>query len=757
MTSLVIVESPSKAKTLSRYLGEGFNVIASAGHIKDLPANDLGVDIENDFRPSYFIIKGKKKIIDRMRDLAKKSDRIFIGTDPDREGEAIAVHIGEELKVPMDKIYRVLFNEITKNTVLKSISNPVKLDMNKYQSQQARRILDRLVGYLISPILWKKVMPGLSAGRVQSVAVKLVVERENEIRGFVDKKFYNIDGIFINSADSQVRARLVSKGDQKVVIDKEEEARQVQHHIRQLSHFRVSSINDSQRKKNPLPPFITSKLQQAAYNAFGFSAKKTMMLAQDLYEGMDVGDGRLEGLITYMRTDSVRISKDAVEAVREFIGKKWGKEYLPESPLFYSSSGRSQDAHEAIRPTNVEYVPDSLRDLLPRDHFRLYALIWKRFVASQMSPAIYSQRVVIIDAGAYEFRATSSTLIFDGFLKLYKDIDENNGKDENNQEIDIPELRVGENLNLKDIEIIVREAQPPARYTEATLIKELEERGIGRPSTYATIISNIQDRKYVEKQNHRFVPTELGVMVTSMLDKTFSLIMDPEFTAKIEDKLDSIEEGEEDYIQMLRKFYAVFEDMLKNAIRNFGKIKDEVTDTNVKCDRCGSRMRIAVNKYGSFLACSRYPMCKNTKAFNRDDKGGLVIAQERVLEGRRCPLCASDLVVKDGRFGEFISCIKYPECRYTEKLMTGIRCPLNCGGELIKRKSLRGRVFYGCSNYPTCKFISSYPVVYQKCPGCGADYMFEKETKRGGHFLKCSNRRCTYKIGLDKEVASNEQ
>lgn len=757
MANLVIVESPSKAKTLSRYLGEGFNVIASAGHIKDLPANDLGVDVEKDFRPSYFIIKGKKKIIERMRDLAKKSDRIFIGTDPDREGEAIAVHISEELKVPMERIYRVLFNEITKNTVLKSISSPVKLDMNKYHSQQARRILDRLVGYLISPILWKKVMPGLSAGRVQSVAVKLVVERENEIRGFVGKKFYNIDGIFINSTGSQIRARLVSKGNEKAVIDNEKEARQTQNHIRQLSHFRVSSVNDSQRRRNPLPPFITSKLQQAAYNAFGFSAKKTMMLAQDLYEGMDLGDGRLEGLITYMRTDSVRTSKEAVDAVREFISEKLGKEYLPESPLFYSSRGRSQDAHEAIRPTNVEYVPESLRDLLPRDHFKLYALIWKRFVASQMSPALYSQRVIIIDAGAYEFRATASTLAFDGFLKLYKDVDENNDKDENDQETDIPELKVGENLNLKDIEIVVREAQPPARYTEATLIKELEERGIGRPSTYATIISNIQDRKYVEKQNHRFVPTELGIMVTSMLDKAFSLIMDPEFTAKMEDKLDDIEEGEEDYIQMLRKFYVGFEDMLKNAIRNFGKIKDEVTNTNIVCDRCGSMMRIMVNRYGSFLACSRYPMCKNIKAFNRDDKGGVVIAQERVVEGRRCPLCGSDLVVKDGRFGEFISCIKYPECRYTEKLMTGIRCPRKCGGELVKRKSLRGRVFYGCSNYPQCKFISPYPVVYQKCPRCGADYMFEKETKKGGRFLKCSNRRCTYKIGLDKEVASNEQ
>ncbi len=757
MSNLLIVESPSKARTLNKYLGKDFNVIASAGHIKDLPAQDLGVDIEHDFKPSYFVIKGKKKIIDKMRELAKKANRIYLGTDPDREGEAIAVHISEELKVPMEKIDRVLFNEITKNAVINSLKNPVKLDMNKYQSQQARRILDRLVGYLISPILWKKVMPGLSAGRVQSVAVKLIVMRESDIQKFVSQKFYDLDGIFLTAGNKEIKARLVSIGDEKVVINDEHKAKNYQNLIRQLSYFRVTGVNDSQRKKNPVPPFITSKLQQAAYNAYGFSAKKTMMLAQELYEGMDIGGGRLEGLITYMRTDSVRISKEAISAVREFISEKWGKEYLPEYPVFYSSKGKAQDAHEAIRPTHVEYVPESLRDVLPRDHFKLYELIWKRFVASQMSPAVYAQKIIIIESGSYEFRATGSRLVFDGFLKLYKELDESNGDKEEGKEMDIPDLKNGENLNLKDIEIVTRETQPPARYTEATLIKELEERGIGRPSTYAAIISNIQDRKYVEKQNGRFIPTELGIMITGLLDKAFPIIMNPEFTAKMEDSLDSIEEGDVDYIQMLRKFYSEFEGMLRNAIRDFNKIKDAITSTQVRCDKCGSPMKIMVNKYGSFLACSNYPACKNTKAFNRDDKGDVTITEDKILEGRRCPLCSSELVIKEGRFGDFISCIKYPDCRYTEKYTTGIKCPLRCGGEIIKRKSLRGKVFYGCSNYPGCKFISSYPVVYKECPKCGAEYMFEKETKKGGHFMECSNRKCHYKIKLDREVASNEQ
>ncbi|MCX7958469.1 MAG: type I DNA topoisomerase, partial [Deltaproteobacteria bacterium] len=497
-------------------------------------------------------------------------------------------------------------------------------------------------------------------------------------------------------------------------------------HIKQLSYFRVSAVSDSQRKKNPPPPFITSKLQQAAFNAFGFSSKKTMSLAQDLYEGMDIGDGRLEGLITYMRTDSVRVSDEAIKSVREFISERWGDEYLPQSPNYYNTKGRSQDAHEAIRPTHVEYAPDSLKNVLPRDHFRLYELIWKRFVASQMNPAVYSQRTVIIEAGAYEFRATGSRLVFEGFQKLFNLNDENNSREENGEERDIPELRQGDNLNLEDIEVLEKETQPPARYTEATLIKELEERGIGRPSTYAAIISNIQDRKYVEKENNRFYPTELGFMITKLLDRAFPEIMNPEFTASMEDKLDRIEEGEIDYIDMLKKFYSSFENMLRDAIRNFNVYRDELSVTDIKCDKCGTYMNVKVNKFGSYLACANYPKCKNTKAFYRDEKGNVVLSRDRILDGRFCPACKSELVVKEGRFGEFISCIKYPECKYTETLTTGVKCPENCGGELIKRKNSRGKIFYGCSNYPKCRFISSYPVVFQKCQKCGSLYMFEK-------------------------------
>ncbi|MGC9043764.1 MAG: type I DNA topoisomerase [Myxococcota bacterium] len=758
MANLLIVESPSKAKTLSKYLGRDFNVIASQGHIKDLPTGDLGVDIEKDFKPSYYVIKGKGKIIEKMRELAKKADKIYLGPDPDREGEAIAVHISEELKVPDEKIFRVLFNEITKNAVNRSIRNPAKIDIKKYQSQQARRILDRLVGYLISPILWRKVMPGLSAGRVQSVAVKLVVDREDEIRKFERKKYYELDGIFSKESINKFKARLVSIGNSKVQIDNEKDAQNTKNHIKQLSYFKVSTVNDTERKKNPPPPFITSKLQQAAFNAYGFTARKTMLLAQELYEGMDIGGGRLEGLITYMRTDSVRVSDEAINSVREFISERWGKKYLPEKPNIYSTKGRSQDAHEAIRPTHIEYAPDSLRDILPRDHFKLYELIWKRFVASQMNPAVYAQRIVIIESGAYEFRTVGSKLLFDGFLRLYNQIEENNSsKDDLESGEELPELKSGDLLNLLDIEITERETQPPARYTEASLIKELEERGIGRPSTYAAIISNIQDRKYVEKQNNKFVPTELGFMVTKLLERAFPDIMNPEFTADMEDKLDRIEEGDVDYIDMLKKFYNSFEGMLRNAIKNFNTYRDELSTTDIRCDKCGSLMSVKVNKYGSYLACNNYPKCKNTKAFYRDEKGNVVISNDRILEGRRCPLCGSELVIKDGRFGEFISCIRYPECKYTEALKTGIKCPDNCGGELIKRKNSRGKVFYGCSNYPKCKFISSYPIIFQNCPRCGAHYMFDKETKKGGHYLECSNKKCRYKIKVEREASSNEK
>lgn len=755
MANLLIVESPAKARTLNKYLGKDFNVIASQGHIKDLPEGDLGVDIERDFTPFYYIIKGKSKIIQKMKELAKKADKIYLGPDPDREGEAIAVHISEELGVPQDRIFRVLFNEITKNAVLNSIKNPKKLDMNKYKSQQARRILDRLVGYLISPILWRKVMPGLSAGRVQSVAVKLVVMREEEIRRFKSKKYYELDGVFYKELPYRFKARLISIGNKKVSLEDEKEAQNTKNLIKQLSYFRVSTVNDSQRKKNPPPPFITSKLQQAAFNAFGFSAKKTMSLAQDLYEGMDIGGGRFEGLITYMRTDSVRVSEEAIKAVRDYILERWGREYLPEEPNYYTIKGRSQDAHEAIRPTHIEYAPDSLKDVLPRDHFRLYELIWKRFVASQMKPAIYTQRTVIIESGAYEFRTTGSKMISEGFLKLFN-LKEENGPDvEDNEEINIPDLKTGDHLNLEDIEILERETQPPPRYTEATLIKELEERGIGRPSTYAAIISNIQDRKYVEKQKGRFVPTELGFLITKLLDKAFPEIMNPEFTASMEEKLDRIEEGEIDHIDMLKKFYSSFENMLKDAIRNFNTYRDEISITEVRCDKCGSFMSVKVNKFGSYLACTNYPKCKNTKAFYRDEKGNVVLSRDRILEDRSCPECKSELVVKDGRFGEFISCIRYPECKYTETVTTGIKCPNNCGGELIKRKSLKGRVFFRCSNYPKCKFITSYPVVIQRCPRCGAEYMFEKETKKG-HFYECSNKKCKHKVKPEKEAISNE-
>ncbi|MCX7944947.1 MAG: type I DNA topoisomerase [Deltaproteobacteria bacterium] len=757
MPNLLIVESPSKAKTLTKYLGTDFNVVASQGHIKDLPPNDLGVDIENNFKPYYYVIRGKNKIIQRMKELVKKADKVYLGPDPDREGEAIAFHIFEELGVPPERVYRVLFNEITKNAVINSLKHPQKLDINKYQSQQARRILDRLVGYLISPILWKKVMPGLSAGRVQSVAVRLIVDREEEIRRFERKKYYELEGVFFKDNGDRFKAKLVSIGDQKVVIEDKNEAQTRKNHIKQLSYFRVAVVNDIQRKKNPPPPFITSKLQQAAYNAYGFSAKKTMSLAQDLYEGMDIGGGRLEGLVTYIRTDSVRVSEESIRSVREYISKKWGDRYLPENPIYYSAKGRSQDAHEAIRPTHVEYTPDSLRDILPKDHYRLYDLIWKRFVASQMSSAIYLQRTVVIESGAYEFKAVGSKLLFDGYQRVFDMSEENNSRDEESDEVSIPDLNVGDMLRLEDIEIIEKETQPPPRYTEATLIKELEERGIGRPSTYATIISNIQDRKYVEKHNNRFVPTELGFMVTKLLEKAFPDIMNPEFTAMMEDKLDRIEEGEIDYVDMLKKFYSSFEVSLRNAIRNFNNYKDELSVTYVRCDKCESYMNIKINQYGSYLACSNYPKCKNIKAFYRDDRGNVVISKDRIVDGRHCPLCKSELVVKDGRFGEFISCIKYPECNYTEKLTTGVRCPKNCGGELVKRKSVKGKVFYSCTSYPSCKFISSYPIVSHECPRCGNAYMYEKVTKKIGHFLECTDKKCKNRMRLEKEAVSNNE
>lgn len=759
MNSLVIVESPAKAKTINKILGKEFAVKASVGHIKDLPAKELGVDVEKNFEPRYIVIPGKEKIIRELKKASKEVDRVFLAPDPDREGEAIAWHIAYEVsdkkKQPInEKIYRIVFNEITERAVKEAIQNPQKIDMHKVEAQQARRILDRLVGYGLSPLLWRKVRRGLSAGRVQSVAVRLVVDREREIEAFTSEEYWSINAEFEGSVLPSFWSKLVKmdreagQNDQKFLITNGETAHALAADLKD-KEFVLSRIERKHRKRMPYPPFITSTLQQEAVRKLRFPAKKTMMIAQQLYEGIELGEEGSVGLITYMRTDSHRVAPEAQEWARAFIEKAFGKEYVPEKPHVYKSKASAQEAHEAVRPTYPEKRPEAIKTFLSKDQFALYVLIWNRFIASQMSPAQLEQTAFVIhnlqngQQGSYEFKSTGTVVRFDGFMALYTE-----GKDESEEEtgLTLPALQEGESLRLLGLLPKQHFTQPPPRYSEATLVKALEEKGIGRPSTYAAILSTIQDRKYVQKTEGKFSPTELGVVVNDYLVERFPELIDVGFTAKMEDELDNIEEGKMKWEEVVKDFYRPFNSDLSEAIKTVGKVKPKDIPTEIVCEKCGLPMVMRWGRHGRFLACTGFPECKNTKALKTEGAGDGSESVESIPQqtDEKCEKCGSPMVIKSGRYGKFLACSKYPECKNAKPLATGIKCP-DDGGDIVERRSKKGKQFWSCTNFPKCKFASWYRPVALTCPKCGAAFLFEKRNKDGDITLFCHNKECGFK------------
>jgi len=742
--SLIVVESPAKAKTIKKYLGRGYQVVASVGHIMDLPQNELGVDIKKNFEPTYVIIKGKQKILKKIIDTAKEADEVFLAPDPDREGEAIAWHIGEEIqkKAKKKKVHRILFNEITEKAIKEAIKNPKALDKNLFEAQQARRILDRLVGYQISPILWKKVRRGLSAGRVQSVAVRIVCERETEIAAFVAKEYWSIVAHLLGSKEPPFEAKLFKFKGENVEVSNEKSARGIVKELEKLP-FILEKITKSERKRNPTPPFITSKLQQEAARKLGFTARKTMALAQQLYEGVELGDAGLVGLITYMRTDSPRVSDVALDDVRSYITEKYGKDYLPAEPNRYKSKRSAQEAHEAVRPTSLSYPPEAVEAYLEKDALRLYELIWKRFVASQMNPAVFDQTAFDINAGPYLFRATGQIMKFPGFIAVYMEgVDEDEAKNEEENPT-LPPLTEGEKLILQGLDPNQHFTQPPPRFTEASLVKELEECGIGRPSTYAAILSTIQDKEYVKKNEGRFWPTELGKLVNDLLVGSFPEIMDIGFTAQMEEELDDVEEGKRTWVATLKDFYGPFEKALKSAATQMRDVKKQQVATEYTCEKCGSPMVIKWGRHGEFLACSKYPECKTTREFKRTDEGEIKVQEQKTTD-EKCEKCGSPMLVKRGRFGEFLACSRYPECKTTKSISIGVKCP-DCGGDLVARRSGKGKTFYGCSKYPKCKFAMWNKPTPGPCPKCGYPVLMEKYVKKTNEVLiACPKKECGY-------------
>ncbi len=777
---LVIVESPAKARTITNYLKDQYLVMASVGHVKDLPESRLGVDVESGFVPEYSVIKGKIKVLKEIKKAAEKAEAIYLATDPDREGEAIAWHIAEELNRPAQNIHRVLFNEITPRSVREAIAHPERLNRNKFEAQQARRILDRLVGYLISPLLWEKVRRGLSAGRVQTVAVRLLCEREREIQAFLPQEYWTLDALLEGGNPPSFKAALFKIDSKKPDLTKEEEVQAI---LRDLSAlpFSVKEIERKERRKFPPPPYITSQLQQEAWRKLRFTAKKTMALAQRLYEGVEIGQEGPVGLITYMRTDSVRLSPEAVQEVRRFIGEKYGADYLPENPIAYKSRKTAQEAHEAIRPTSLKHDPETVKPYLSQDHLALYELIWNRFVACQMNPAVYDQTAIDIEAGKYLFRATGSILLFAGFMTLYIEATEENG-DTQDQEGKLPELTPGEPLKILNLTPEQHFTQPPPRYTEATLIKDLEEKGIGRPSTYAAILDNIQEREYAAKEKGRLFPTDLGCLVNDLLVENFRDIFDIQFTAQMEDELDKVEEGQLPWTQALQDFYDPFQNDLVKAKDQMQDLKGKGMPTELTCDKCGAAMVIKLGRHGQFLACSNYPDCKNTKEFLKKESGEIAVVEEKP-PAEVCDKCDAPMVLKTGRFGKFLACSNYPKCKNTKKILvngegkmevaqeekTSETCE-QCGAPMVLKTGRFGK-FLACSSYPKCKTTKRVGAVGgekgenakaeptgETCEKCGATLVHRKG--RFGPFIACSNYpkcRFTKKLSKDKEAAGSEE
>ena len=826
--SLVIVESPAKAKTIEKYLGKGFEVRASVGHIMDLPKNDIGVELKNrTFEPELIVSPGKEKVVDALKKLALKADEIYLAPDPDREGEAIAYHLALQLGTSdkeKKKIRRVTFNEITKKAVQEAFKHARDVDQNLVYAQQTRRVLDRLVGYQISPLLWDKVRRGLSAGRVQTVAVRLIVEREREIGTFNPVEYWTLEAQLHaeKQADKSFKARFIGiDGEPARVANGQDKDGKEQFIANALPNkatvdavlsalekasWTLASVQSREQQRRPLPPFITSQLQRDASTKLGFNVRRTMGVAQRLYEGVDLGAEGTTGLITYMRTDSPRVAPDAIQGAREWVGKQLGSRYLPESPNLYKGKKDAQDAHEAIRPTDPARTPESIARYLSDEQLKLYTLIWRRFVASQMTPAVFDVTTAKIAAVSarngktYDFRVSGSVLRFDGFLKVYEATEDKKDDDDESSN-KLPNLDGVKALALDKLEHEQKFTQPPPRYNEASLVKELEERGIGRPSTYASIINTIQDREYVVKHGGsrgRFYPTEIGVVVCDLLVKNFPYIFDPAYTARLEEELDDIEEGKEKWTDLLNGFYDHFEDELKDAGAKMEDIKRMEIMTDEKCELCGSPLVLKWGKFGTFFSCSAYnkkdknsctftkentaakPDMNTPEAQEADEKEeycencGKVMVLRRgpfgmfmscpdynadppcktirklsqkqqqkppVPTGEDCPLCSKPLVLRQGQYGEFVSCSGYPKCKYVKQnLIEGMKCP-KCGtGDLAERKARRGNVFWGCTNYPKCDFTSNYKPVAKRCPECDSPYLVEK-TLRSGVYLECPNKK----------------
>jgi len=847
--SLVIVESPAKAKTINKFLGQDFSVKASMGHVRDLPKRELGVD-EEEFTPSYSVRPEKKRTLAEWKKAARSAEAVYLASDPDREGEAICWHLQEELrKDTRAEFHRVLFNEITRRAVLEAFEHPRQIDVHKVEAQQARRILDRLVGYKISPLLWDKVRRGLSAGRVQSVALRIICEREREIQDFRPREFWSVVAQLEADQPPVFGAKLVARNGEKAELVSRDDVAAVleplgwriaatrpapnghpgaiEVEIAPVADrpvpFRVAQIQARQKKKNPAPPFITSKLQQDAARSLGFSVSKTMRLAQGLYEGRAIGDAGTVGLITYMRTDSTRVSNEAIESARQLIARSYGREALPEKPRAFRSAKQAQEAHEAIRPTSMEFTPDVVKRHLGRDEFRLYCLIWNRFVASQMRAALFDVTRVDIEAGPLTFRATGSVLRRAGWLAVYHEgRDEDNHAKDDEEEEDaedrrLPDLKEGQELLLRELLPKQRFTQPPPRFSEATLVRELEENGIGRPSTYASILATIMDRDYVQKETRRFRPTELGFLVNDLMVASFGDIVDVGYTARMEEELDRIEEGELRWTDALREFQKKFESDLARARKEMRDVKREAIPTDERCDKCGKRMVLKWGRFGQFLACSGYPDCKNTRdragegengngdradmaaaakaARNASEPlpieadadpcedcgkpmvlrrgrygqflacsgypdcrntrkvtvttGGKAEARSDQLIDETCPRCGSRLAIKQGRYGEFTACSNYPKCRYVKMKETGVMCP-ECGkGQLVERRSKRGKLFFGCSSYPDCNFVLWRRPVNKHCPECDRNYLLERVTKRFGRQLVCDSENCNHAEAAD--------
>ncbi|KPJ99666.1 MAG: DNA topoisomerase I [Desulfobacterales bacterium SG8_35] len=748
--SLIIVESPAKARTLKKYLGKDYDVKASVGHIRDLPVSKLGVDIEKDFAPQYVTIKGKTKIISDLKKAAANADEIFLAPDPDREGEAIAWHIAHILKSAEKPIHRALFHELTQKAIRAAIDNATSINQSKFQAQQARRILDRLVGYQISPLLWEKVRRGLSAGRVQSVAVRMICDRESEIDKFTPVEYWTISVKLEGKNPPPFIAKLDRISGRKAKVENEEQASAIVTTLKKAEHT-VTAVDKKERKRYPSPPFITSTLQQDANRKLRFPAKKTMGLAQKLYEGIELGDKGPVGLITYMRTDSTRINKEALAEVREFIKKDYGPDLLPAKPVFYKTSKSSQDAHEAIRPTDVSLTPEKVAPYLEKGLLNLYTLIWKRYVASQMRPAVYDQTIISIKADKYLLKAQGAILRFKGFMALYVESSEENGEtngkqEETDKESSIPDVAVGEAVKALTVEPKQNFTQPPPRYTEATLVKALEENGVGRPSTYASIISTILDKEYVMQQQRKFFPTDLGKLVNELLVAHFPDILDVEFTASMEENLDKVEEGKSNWVNLLQTFYSPFEKTLAAAKEEMKSVKKQGIPTGIPCKLCDGKLVIKWGKTGEFLACENYPDCKYTQNFKKDENGTIIPIEkeEPVDSGEKCEKCGRPMVFKQGRYGQFLACSGYPECKHIRAQTTGVKCPEeNCKGELVQKVSKKGKVFYSCSRFPKCKFATWDRPVPQKCPRCDKPFLLEKKTRKGS-VLQCMDNACGY-------------